>query len=129
MRQPLSVFGLCGVILLVLIALVGPFVAPYDPAALSPERLRPPSSAHLMGTENFGRDVFSRFLFGTRVSMFVGLGAVASGLTAGTLLGMTAGLHAGKVWDTLIMRGMDVVLAFPLLVLVPVLAGILQTRP
>ena len=81
-----------------------------------------------MGTENFGRDVFSRFLFGTRVSMFVGLGAVALGLTVGTLLGMTAGLRAGSVWDTLIMRGMDVVLAFPLLVLVPVLAGILQTR-
>jgi peptide/nickel transport system permease protein len=119
---------MAGVLLLVLIAVLGPFVAPYDPAALSPERLRPPSAAHLMGTENFGRDVFSRFLFGTRVSMFVGLGAVALGLTTGTLLGMTAGLRAGRVWDTLIMRGMDVVLAFPLLVLVPVLAGILQTK-
>ncbi|HLZ31386.1 MAG TPA: ABC transporter permease [Chloroflexota bacterium] len=127
-RQPVSMFGMAGVLLLVSIALLGPLVAPYDPAALSPERLRPPSTAHLMGTENFGRDVFSRFLFGTRVSMFVGLGAVALGLTAGTLLGMTAGLRAGRVWDTLIMRGMDVVLAFPLLVLVPVLAGILQTK-
>src|SRR5713226_2917304 len=127
-RQPLSVFGMCGVLLLVLIALVGPVVAPYDPAALSSDRLRPPSSAHLMGTETFGRDVFSRFLFGTRVSMFVGLGAVALGLSGGALLGMLAGLRAGSTWDTLIMRGMDVVLAFPLLVLVPVLAGILQTR-
>jgi peptide/nickel transport system permease protein len=81
-----------------------------------------------MGTENLGRDVFSRFLYGTRVSMFVGLGAVALGLIAGTLLGMLAGLRAGGASDTVIMRAADVVLAFPLLVLVPVLAGILQTR-
>jgi peptide/nickel transport system permease protein len=116
------------VALLLGISILGPFVAPYDPAALSPSRLQPPSLQHLMGTENFGRDVLSRFLFGTRVSMFVGLGAVVIGLVAGTLLGMTAGLRAGSAWDTLIMRAMDVVLAFPLLVLVPVLAGIMQAR-
>jgi peptide/nickel transport system permease protein len=127
-RHRLSVLGLCGVVLLVVIALVGPALAPYDPAAPSAARLQPPSLQHLMGTENFGRDVFSRFLFGTRVSLFVGLGAVALGLVAGSLLGMLAGMRAGTAWDTLIMRAMDVVLAFPLLVLVPVLAGILQTR-
>jgi peptide/nickel transport system permease protein len=81
-----------------------------------------------MGTENFGRDVLSRFLNGTRVSMFVAVGAITFGLVLGTLLGMLAGLRGGSAWDTLIMRGMDVLLAFPLLVLVPVLAGILQTR-
>jgi peptide/nickel transport system permease protein len=127
-RQPLSLFGVAGVALLLVIALLGPVLAPYDPAALSPARLQPPSPQHWMGTENFGRDVLSRFLYGTRVSMFVGLGAVALGLTVGTLLGMLAGLRAGSPWDTLIMRGLDVVIAFPLLVLVPVLAGILQTR-
>jgi peptide/nickel transport system permease protein len=124
----LSLFGATGVALLLLIAVLGPVLAPYDPAALSPARLQPPSPQHWMGTENFGRDVLSRFLYGTRVSMFVGLGAVALGLTVGTLLGMLAGLRAGSPWDTLIMRGLDVVIAFPLLVLVPVLAGILQTR-
>jgi peptide/nickel transport system permease protein len=118
-----------GVVVLLFISLVGPYLAPYDPAALSPLRLQPPSAEHLMGTENFGRDVLSRFLFGTRVSMFVGLGAVCLGFVLGTLLGMLAGLRAGKLWDTLIMRGMDVILSFPLLVLVPVLAGILMTRP
>jgi peptide/nickel transport system permease protein len=123
-----SLFGVVGAALLLLVALLGPFLAPYDPAALSPVRLQPPSPQHLMGTENFGRDVFSRFLYGTRVSMFVGLGAVALGLSVGTLLGMLAGLRAGSPWATLIMRAMDVVLAFPLLVLVPVLAGILETR-
>jgi peptide/nickel transport system permease protein len=124
----ISMLGLAGVVLLLLIATLGPLLSPYDPAALSPARLRPPSAEHLMGTENFGRDVLSRFLYGTRVSMFVGLGAVAFGLFTGTLLGMSAGLRAGSLADTLIMRGMDVVLAFPLLVLVPVLAGILQAR-
>ena len=127
-RNRLSALGVCGVVLLLLIAAFGPLVAPYDPAAPSPARLQPPTMQHLMGTDNLGRDVFSRLLFGTRVSLFVGLGAVALGLVAGTLLGMVAGLRAGGVWDTLSMRGMDVVLAFPLLVLVPVLAGILQTR-
>ncbi len=124
----ISMLGLAGVILLLLIATLGPLLAPYDPAALSPARLRPPSAEHWMGTENFGRDVLSRFLYGTRVSMFVGLGAVGFGLLTGTLLGMSAGLRAGSLADTLVMRGMDVVLAFPLLVLVPVLAGILQAR-
>ncbi len=128
LRNRLSVFGLCGAVLLIAIAIVGPALAPYDPAALSSARLQPPSMQHLMGTENFGRDVFSRFLFGTRVSLFVGLGAVALALVAGTLLGMLAGLAAGRAADTLIMRAMDVVLAFPLLVLVPVLAGVLQAR-
>ncbi len=128
LRNRLSVFGLCGAVLLIAIAIVGPALAPYDPAALSSARLHPPSMQHLMGTENFGRDVFSRFLFGTRVSLFVGLGAVALALVAGTLLGMLAGLAAGRAADTLIMRAMDVVLAFPLLVLVPVLAGVLQAR-
>jgi peptide/nickel transport system permease protein len=124
----ISMLGLAGVVVLLLIATLGPLLSPYDPAALSPARLRPPSLEHLMGTENFGRDVLSRFLYGTRVSMFVGLGAVTFGLLSGTLLGMSAGLRAGSLADTLIMRGMDVVLAFPLLVLVPVLAGILQAR-
>jgi peptide/nickel transport system permease protein len=128
LRHPLSVLGLCGVGLLIMIAIVGPFVAPYDPAAPSGARLQPPSLQHLMGTESLGRDVFSRFLYGTRVSLFVGLGAVALGLVVGTLLGMLAGLRAGGGSDTLIMRGMDVMLAFPLLVLVPVLAGVLQSR-
>jgi peptide/nickel transport system permease protein len=128
LRNRLSALGLCGVVVLLLIAAFGPFLAPHDPAAPSAARLQPPTLQHLMGTDNLGRDVFSRFVFGTRVSLFVGLGAVVLGLVVGTLLGMVAGLRAGGAWDTVTMRGMDVVLAFPLLVLVPVLAGVLQTR-
>lgn len=129
LRNPLSVLGLLGVLLLVGVALVGPFLAPYDPAALSPSRLRGPSPEHWMGTENFGRDVFSRFLFGTRISMSVGIGALTFALLLGTTIGMLAGLWSGSWIDTLLMRAVDVILAFPLLVLVPVLAGVLQSRP
>ena len=81
-----------------------------------------------MGTDEFGRDVFSRFLEGTRVSIFVGLAAVAIAGVLGTTAGMIAGYNCGRVWDGLIMRAMDVVLAFPLLVLVPVVTGIIGSQ-
>jgi peptide/nickel transport system permease protein len=124
-RAPL--LGLAGVgALLLLIAVVGPSVAPYDPTALSASRLRPPSLEHWMGTEDFGRDVLSRFLHGARVSMFVALGAVSVALLMGTSLGVIASLRAGSAWDTVIMRALDIVRAFPVLVLVSVVAGGLQ---
>src|SRR5262249_32732220 len=123
-----SLLGLIGVLGLLLVTLVGPYLAPYDPAMVSTARLRSPSPEHWMGTESLGRDVFSRFLYATRVSMLVSLGAVALGLLVGTLFGMLAGLKAGTFWDSGIMRLMDVLLAFPLLVIVPVLIGVLGTR-
>lgn len=121
-------FGAFAFAVVLAVAVFGPILAPYDPAALSPERLKPPSLIHVMGTENLGRDVFSRLLYGTRVSILVSVGAVLFGLVMGSLLGMLAGLRSGSVWDALTMRAMDVVLAFPLLVLVPVLAGVLGSR-
>ncbi|MFN8532377.1 MAG: ABC transporter permease [Dehalococcoidia bacterium] len=127
-RNKVSMVGLFGVTLILLIALIGPYLAPYDPTELSAARLRPPSAEHWMGTENFGRDVFSRFLHGSRISMFVGIGSVALALVVGALFGMLAGMNSGTIIDTLIMRGMDVILAFPLIVLVSVLAGVLGTR-
>jgi peptide/nickel transport system permease protein len=124
-RRRISLLGLVGAALLLLVTVAGPYLAPYDPAAISTARLRAPTPEHPMGTDNLGRDVLSRFLYGTRVSMLVSLGAVALGLTVGTLFGMLAGLTAGTLGDTLVMRAMDVILAFPLLVLVPVLVGVL----
>lgn len=114
------------IILLVIfgITLVGPWLAPYDPDAMSASILQPPSGEHWMGTDNFGRDVFSRFLYATRTSVFVGLFAVAVASIVGSTAGMIAGYASGRIWDGLIMRSMDIVLAFPLLVLVPVVTGI-----
>lgn len=126
-RNRLALVGLVGVLLLLVVAVAGPVLAPYDPSAPSPDQLQPPGAAHLMGTDNFGRDTFSRWLAGTRVSLLVGVISVAGALLVGTAIGMVAGLRSRSLLDTLLMRSMDVVLAFPLLVLVPVLAGLFVT--
>lgn len=121
----LSLLSLVGVTLFILLALVGPFFAPYGLAELGDEAMSPPSSEHLMGTDSVGRDVFSRFLHGSRISILVGFVAVLGAMVLGTLLGMLAGTRSGRMRDSVIMRLMDVILAFPLLVLVPVITGVI----
>ncbi|MDA8368916.1 MAG: ABC transporter permease [Nocardiopsaceae bacterium] len=124
----ISLLSLIGVVGFLLLALVGPLLAPYDPAALGKTSLAPPSAEHWMGTDEVGRDLFSRFLYGSRVSILVGCLAVAAALVLGALLGMVAGYRSGSTADGAIMRLMDVVLAFPLLVLVPVVTGVIGSR-
>lgn len=124
----LSLISLIGVVFFLLLALVGPFFSPYDPAALGDDPLTGPSGEHWMGTDSVGRDVFTRFLHGSRVSILVGFLAVLFALVVGSLLGMVAGMKSGKWRDSIIMRLMDVILAFPLLVLVPVITGIIGQR-
>lgn len=126
--RKLSFFSLLGVVFFMLLALIGPFLAPYGFDALGDNRLAPPSAEHWMGTDSFGRDVFSRFLHGSRISILVGFLAVLVALVVGSLLGMLAGMKSGKLRDSVIMRFMDVILAFPLLVLVPVITGIVGQR-
>lgn len=126
--RKLSMASLIGVGLFMLIALIGPLLAPYDPAALGDEPLTGPSGSHWMGTDSAGRDVFSRFLYGSRVSILVGFLAVLFALVVGSLLGMLAGMKSGRLRESVIMRLMDVILAFPLLVLVPVITGIVGQR-
>jgi ABC-type dipeptide/oligopeptide/nickel transport system permease subunit len=110
--------------LLILLAIVGPALAPYNPNVGGPDTLAAPSGAHWMGTDQFGRDVLSRVLAGARVSVFVGVGAVVIGLVPGSLLGMIAGLRGGSWLDSVIMRAMDVILSFPVLVLAAVMSGL-----
>jgi peptide/nickel transport system permease protein len=94
-------------------AVLASWVAPYDPLVPATDSiLQPPSRAHPFGTDELGRDVLSRVLYGSRISLEVGLVAVGIALAAGTLLGLIAGFNGG-MWDTLIMRGTDVLLAFP----------------
>ena len=123
--RPGSLFSLIGAGIFLLLALLGPFLAPYDPAGLVGPSLAAPSGDHWMGTDSLGRDVFSRFLHGSQISIVIGFGAVACALALGTALGMVAGMRAGSAADGAIMRLMDVVLSFPLLVLVPVVIGII----
>jgi len=93
--------------------LLAPWLARYDPLAMDPPaQLQPPSHAHWAGTDLFGRDLFSRLLFGGRTSLLVGVVAVLIASLPGTLLGLLAGYHGRRV-DGLIMAFMDVMLAFP----------------
>jgi peptide/nickel transport system permease protein len=105
--------GLVILIALLLSAILAPRLAPYDPIAVAPrDRLLPPTGAHLMGTDTFGRDIFSRVLFGSRLSLTLGLIAVGIAGTAGTLIGLTAAFYGGR-WDRLATLLTDVMLAFP----------------
>ena len=116
-RHPRVVIGGGLVLLLLLTALVAPLVAPYSPVQVeTSEGLQPPSLRHLFGTDDLGRDVFSRVLWGSRVSLSVGLISVAIGFLAGVSLGLLAGYVGGAV-DLLAMRAIDALLAFPALIL------------
>jgi peptide/nickel transport system permease protein len=108
-------------VLFLLMALFGPLVAPYGYADQSvADRLQPPSLAHYFGTDNFGRDVFSRVLVGAREVFYLGgIGTILAAII-GTTLGLIAG-YAGRWWDEGIMRLLDVLLAFPALLLAMVL--------
>jgi peptide/nickel transport system permease protein len=120
-RQPVALAGTVIFVLFLLVAIFGPLIAPYDFAAQNAaQRLQGPSLGHLMGTDNFGRDVFSRVLVGTRqVFLLGGAGTVFAGVI-GTSLGLLAG-YVGRLWDEAIMRILDVLLAFPALLLALVL--------
>jgi len=112
-RNPLALASGSFVLLLVLIALFAPWLAPWNPmepdwTALS----MPPSGTHWMGTDELGRDVLSRIIYGARISLYVGVVSVTLGMLAGIVLGLLAGYY-GRWVDMLIMRGSDVLFAFP----------------
>ena len=116
-RARLAPFGAAVMVLAVLVALAAPLVAPHDPLAQNlGNTLAPPGRSHLLGTDNVGRDVLSRVIWGTRISLLAGLVSVALAMLAGSLLGVLAGYCGGRV-DGVVMRVMDAVLSFPPLVL------------
>lgn len=101
------------ILLLLLVALLAPVIAPYAPLKIDiPHRLNGPSRLHFFGTDDIGRDVLSRVLYGSRISLRVGVISVAIGLLLGVTLGMLSGFYGGVV-DMLIMRLIDILLAFP----------------
>ena len=106
------------VLLLFLVALLAPFISPYDPIAVNANAayLPPLSPGHLLGSDELGRDLFSRMLWGARVSLPVAFVAVAVGLVGGGLIGLVSG-YAGGISDLVLMRLIDALLAFPGLIL------------
>lgn len=116
-RNPRIVIGGGLVVVLLVVAVFAPFLSPYDPIDVEPTRsLQPPSAAHWMGTDDLGRDVLSRVIHGSRISLSVGVISVSIGFLVGVSLGLLAG-YVGGVIDLLAMRAIDALLAFPGLVL------------
>ncbi|MDW0116218.1 ABC transporter permease subunit [Sporosarcina thermotolerans] len=117
LANKMSLFGGIVVLLYILIALFAPVIAPYDPyEVMLQDKLKPPSFEHFMGTDDKGRDVFTRILYGARISLGVGFLSVFIGAFFGIILGLISGYY-GKMIDTVIMRFVDVLLAFPGLLL------------
>jgi peptide/nickel transport system permease protein len=121
---PIGVLGAVVVLILILVAVFAPFLAPFDPTDQGAKRLLPPSREHWMGTDDLGRDIYSRIVYGTRVTLYVGLISVGIALTFGIIIGVSAGYYGGKT-DSILMRGVDILLAFPGLVLAMLIAGLL----
>lgn len=123
-NRPLVVGGVI-TLLLVLSALLAPLIAPYNPQTMNLiAAMQGPSLAHLAGTDNFGRDMFSRILYGGRVALLVGLSSVAIAMVLGCLFGFVAG-YAGGASDMIVQRVMDLMLAFPSLLLAFLVIAIL----
>ena len=115
--RPIPLAGAAIVVGLVVVAILAPLLAPFDPIAQDLYiRLLPPSWEHPMGTDDFGRDILSRVIYGSRISLRIGLICISIALTGGTTLGLIAG-YCGGLADTLIMRLVDIMLAFPAILL------------
>lgn len=116
-KNKLAMVSLAFLLLLVFLALFAGMVAPYDPyEGNMPMSLKGPSADHLLGTDELGRDILSRIIYGTQISLRVGIIAVSIALMAGMFFGSVAGYYGGRI-DNLIMRFMDIMLAFPSLLL------------
>ncbi len=123
-RNRAAMAGLVVVGLLVLLALFAPLIAPADPIAQDLDiRLLPPTREHWLGTDDLGRDLLSRIIYGGRVSLTVGLVSVGIALAVGTVLGLAGGFYRGPT-ESLIMRTMDIMLAFPATLLAIFIVGI-----
>ncbi len=116
-KQPVGTISLIVILLMIVMAVFAPLIAPYDPTLTSPrEKLQGTSAAHLMGTDNLGRDVFSQIVYGARTSLWAGVSATVFGTILGSLIGMASGYAGGRI-DMVIQRCMDALQALPLIVL------------
>jgi len=124
-RHRAAMIGLVCLFIVCLLTILAPLVAPYDPIQIKlGAKLKPPSFEHWLGTDHFGRDVFSRLLYGGRTSLTVGLLVVGFAFCLGVPLGLASGYFGGRV-DNLLMRLVDAFLTFPPLLLAVALVGLL----
>jgi peptide/nickel transport system permease protein len=125
-RDRKALVGLVVLGAMTLAALLAPWVAPYDPNEMMFDMIGAPSFAHPLGTDDLGRDLLSRLIYGARISLFVGLSTVLIALAAGVLLGLAAGYFGGLL-DTLIMRYIDLQWAFPNFIIAVYLVAVFGT--
>ncbi len=124
-RNKLAIIGMVILGIFVFCAIFAPWIAPYDPIAQNVTRRRePPSWEHPFGLDEVGRDLLSRVIYGARVSLYVGVASVSLAIIAGTLIGAISG-YAGGWIDNVVMRIMDIMLAFPSLLLAIAIVAIL----
>ncbi|MDO7907179.1 ABC transporter permease [Paenibacillus sp. JX-17] len=124
-RNKSAVAGLTVILIFIVLALIAPLIAPYDYKAQElVQRLKAPGSTHWFGTDDLGRDLLSRTLYGARISLWVGFLSVIGSIAAGTVLGIVAGFY-GKWLDMLISRIFDILLAFPAILLAIAIVAIL----
>ena len=121
MKNPLSVIGMVLFVIFVVLALLAPYICKYDYSAMSTETFRAPSAEHLFGTDKFGRDLFSRILYGGRYSIFMGIAATIIGTVIGLVLGAIAGFF-GQTADNVVMRILDIIQAIPGILLAMVIS-------
>jgi ABC-type dipeptide/oligopeptide/nickel transport system permease subunit len=120
-RNRLAMLGAAIVLALFLMAILAPWLSPYDPLMIDLDIMtQAPSKAHWLGTDQFGRDLLTRILYGTRISLMIGIVPTLLSMILGTSLGLIGGYYGGKV-DMVIMRLCDIVLAFPSLLLAMVI--------
>ncbi|CRK81779.1 oligopeptide ABC transporter membrane protein [Neobacillus massiliamazoniensis] len=124
-KNRLALAGLGIVVLFIFIAIIAPWIAPYSyKEQILTERMQPPSSKHWFGTDDFGRDIFTRILYGARISLWVGFFSVLGSVVIGTVLGIVAGYY-GRWVDAIISRIFDIMLAFPSILLAIAVVSIL----
>ncbi|MDP2168278.1 MAG: ABC transporter permease [Thermodesulfovibrionales bacterium] len=126
LKNRLAASGLAAVAVLIAVSALAPFIAPYEPTAIDIANvLSPPSAAHPLGTDELGRDVLSRMIWGGRVSLKVGFVAVGIAIFIGMLIGSVAGFYGGRT-DAALMRFVDIMLAFPTFFLILAVIAILE---
>lgn len=123
--HPSMLVGLVVLLCILFMAFVGPYLTPYLPLKTNPDKmLQPPSAEHFMGTDNFGRDILTRIVYGARPDLAIAFSVVTIALGIGVLIGVFSGYYGGKV-DDVVMRVTDVILAFPSFILALTITAVL----
>jgi peptide/nickel transport system permease protein len=126
--QPVGIAGLFMILIYVLFAFGAAYISPFNPEEIDfAGMLSPPSATHWFGTDQYGRDVFSRIVYGSRTALAVGILSAVIGCTVGALIGAASGYFSGRI-DTAIQRVVDIMLSFPIIVLAMVVVAVLGKR-